>query len=195
MSGRIGLLGGTFDPPHVGHLVVAQDVLELLKLDRLLVVPAARPPHREAVLDASTRFDLVRDAFGGDPRIEVSDVELHRAGPSWTVDTVEWVHERMAPSTLYLIIGADQLGVFGNWRDPARILELARLAVMTRPGEDLADTDVPYERVDVTRVDLSSTRIRRRLAAGQSVRYMVPERLRERIEQAWVAFEATSDAQ
>ena len=86
---------------------------------------------------------------------------------------------------LYLIVGADQLRVFGSWHRPERILELARLAVMTRPGETAAETDVPHEIVEVTRVDLSSSRIRRRLAEGRSVRYMVPEPLRERIERAW----------
>lgn len=187
MPGRIGLLGGTFDPPHVGHLVVALDAAESLALDRLLVVPAARPPHREAVLDAATRLELMREAFRGDPRVEVTDVELRRPGPSWTVDTVEWAREELSPEVLYLIVGADQLRAFGGWHRPERILELARLAVMTRPGEEVGATDVPHERVEVTRVDLSSTRIRRRLDEGRSVRYLVPEPLRERIESAWPA--------
>jgi nicotinate-nucleotide adenylyltransferase len=174
--------------------VVAQDALERLGLDRLIIVPAARPPHRDPVLDAGTRFDLVRDAFGDDPRIEVSDVELRRAGPSWTVDTVECVHAERAPDILFLIVGADQLRAFGKWRRPDRILELARLAVMTRPDEEVVRTDVPYESVEVTRVDLSSTRIRRRLEEGRSVRYLVPEPLRERIQQAWAAREAARGA-
>lgn len=194
MPGRIGLLGGTFDPPHVGHLIVARDVLESLALDRLIVVPAARPPHREAVLDAETRLDLVREAFQDDPRIEVSDVELCRPGPSWTVDTLEWARREFAPDVLYLIVGADQLRVFGEWREPDRILELARLAVMTRPGEDTGEAEFACDRVDVTRVDLSSTQVRSLLDAGRSVRYLVPERLRERIEQAWAADGATRDA-
>ena len=185
MPGRIGILGGTFDPPHVGHLVVAQDALESLALDRLIVIPAARPPHREAVLDAETRFALVCDAFLGDPRIEVSDVELRREGRSFTVDTVAWAHEEMSPEVLYVIIGADQLRVFGSWREPETILQKARLAVMTRPGEQVVESEIPHETIEVTRVDLSSTRIRRRLAEGLSVRYMVPEPLRERIEAAW----------
>jgi nicotinate-nucleotide adenylyltransferase len=185
VSGRIGVLGGTFDPPHIGHLVVAQDAIELLKLDRLIVIPAARPPHREAVLDAATRLDLVSEAFRGDERVEVSDVELRRDGPSWTVDTLEWVRRELDPKVLYLIVGADQLRSFAGWREPRRILELARLAVMTRPGEETPVTDVPHDRIDVTRVDLSSTRIRRRLDEGRSIRYMVPERIRPAVEQAW----------
>jgi nicotinate-nucleotide adenylyltransferase len=187
MPRRVGLLGGTFDPPHVGHLIVAQDTVESLDLDVLIVIPAARPPHREAVLDAGTRLALIRDAFRDHPRIEVSDVELRRPGPSWTVDTLEWASRELDADVLYLVVGADQYRSFGTWREPGRILELARLAVMTRPGEEIEGSEPPYERVDVTRVDLSSTRIRRRLDEGRSVRYMVPEPIRERIERAWTA--------
>ena len=187
MPGRIGILGGTFDPPHIGHLVVAQDALECLDLDRLIVVPAGRPPHREAVLDPATRLEFVRLAFDGDDRIVVSDVEVEREGPSWTVDSLDWVHREMSPEVLFLIVGADQLRSFAEWREPERILRLARLAVMTRPGEELKETDVPHEVIEVTRVDLSSTRVRRRLEEGRSIRYMVPERLRPAVEQAWSA--------
>ena len=187
MPGRIGILGGTFDPPHIGHLVAAQDALECLLLDRLVVVPAGRPPHREAVLDPVTRLELVRLAFDGDDRILVSDVELKREGPSWTVDTLEWVRRENDPEALFLIMGADQLRSFREWREPESILRFARLAVMTRPGEEIKETDVPHEVIEVTRVDLSSTRIRRRLEEGRSIRYMVPERLRPAVERAWSA--------
>ncbi len=192
MPGRVGILGGTFDPPHVGHLVVAQDAIDALELDLLLVVPAARPPHRDAVLDAATRYDLARQAFEGDARIRVSDVELERSGPSWTVDTLEWAARELRPDALFLIVGADQLQAFGEWKEPERILGLAQLAVMTRPGEEVADSEVPHEVIEVTRVDLSSTRIRRRLEQGRSIRYMVPERLRPQVEQAWTALSTPS---
>jgi nicotinate-nucleotide adenylyltransferase len=187
VPGRIGIFGGTFDPPHIGHLVVAQDVIERLELDRLLVIPAGQPPHRKAVLDAATRLELVRLAFEGDEQIEVSDLELRRDGPSWTVDTLERVRADHSPDELFLVVGADQFNSFANWRNPERILELASLAVMTRPGEELTGTDVPHEVIEVTRVDMSSTRIRRRLEDGQSIRYMVPERLRTAVERAWSA--------
>jgi len=187
VSGRIGILGGTFDPPHIGHLVVAQDALESLELDRLIVVPAGRPPHREALLDAETRLALVRLAFEGDDRVQVSDVEVEREGPSWTVDTLEWARLELDPEVLYLIVGADQLRSFRGWRQPERILQLARLAVMTRPGEELKGTDVPHEVIEVTRVDLSGTQIRWRLEEGMSIRYTVPERLRPEVERAWAA--------
>ena len=194
MPGRVGIFGGTFDPPHIGHLVVTQDVLESLELDRLVVVPAGRPPHREAVLDPDTRWELVCRAFEGDDRIRVSDVELRRKGPSWTVDTLEWAHEELNPETLFLIVGADQLQAFRGWKAPERILSLARLAVMTRPGEAFEGTDVPHEVIEVTSVDLSSTRIRLRLEEGRSIRYMVPERLRPQVERAWSARRTQSRA-
>lgn len=188
---RLGVLGGTFDPPHVGHLVVAQDVLEALELDRLLVVPAARPPHRDAILPAEVRLDLVRRAFGGDERIEVSDLEYRREGPSYTVDTLARIREEREPEKLWCVIGADQLLELSDWHEPDRILELARLAVMSRGGDlprpDDAPGGVAFRAVPVTRVEISSTRVRERLAAGRSVRYLVPEAVREPLERAWRA--------
>lgn len=185
MSGRLGVFGGTFDPPHIGHRVVAQDVIEGLGLDHLLVVPAGRPPHREAVLDRETRLELTRSAFAGDDRVRVIDAEVRREGPSWTVDTLEWVRAEFTPDALFLVVGADQLATFGEWRSPERILELARLVVMARAGEERKETEIPHEWIEVTRVDLSSTRIRRRLEEGRSIRYMVPESIRPAIERAW----------
>lgn len=191
MGARLGVLGGTFDPPHLGHLVVAQDVVEALELDRLLVVPAGRPPHREAALPAPTRLELVREAFRGDDRIEVTGLETRREGPSYTVDTLARIRGERSPAELWLVIGVDQLRELHEWRTPERIAELARLAVMSRAGDrpapDDVRIDVDFRPVEVTRVDLSSTRIRRRLREGRPIRYLVPERIRERVEEAWAA--------
>lgn len=187
-GGRLAVLGGTFDPVHIGHLVVAQDVLEALGLDRLLVVPAGEPPHREACFPAPRRLAWVREAFAGDDRIEVDDREVRRSGPSWTVDTLEEVARDLSPDALFCVIGVDQLRVLDEWREPERIARLSTLTVMTREGEDPADlrpgVPVPFEVVPVTRVDLSSTRIRRRLEKGRTVRYLVPEAIREDVEAA-----------
>lgn len=189
MTGRLGVLGGTFDPPHLGHLVVAQDVVEELELDRLVVIPAGDPPHRGAVFPARLRLELVRESFRGDDRIEVSDLEVERDGPSFTVDTLERLRAERSPDELFCVIGVDQLRELHEWREPGRIARLARLVVMSRggdaPGPGDARADVDFEAVDVTRVDLSSTRIRERLAAGRPVRYLVPERIRARVEAAW----------
>lgn len=185
------MLGGTFDPPHVGHAIVAQDVLEVLELDRLLVVPASRPPHREARLPAELRYELVRDLFRGTPGIEASDLELRREGPSYTVDTLEALRREMTPAELYLVIGSDQLAVIRTWHRWRELPDLARVAVLARPGHEPpheADGSfLPYVEVEVTRVEISSTRIRKRLDAGRSVRFLVPERIRERVERAWAA--------
>lgn len=190
-GGRIGVLGGTFDPPHVGHAIVAQDVLEALELDRLLVVPAGRPPHREAHLPAKLRFELVRDLFRGAPGIEVSDVELRRDGPSYTVDTLVQLRRELSPDELYLVIGSDQLGLIRTWHRWRELPELARIAVVARPGREepleASGASLTYIGVEVTRVDVSSTRVRERLAAGRSVRFLVPEPIRERVERAWAA--------
>lgn len=186
MGVRLGVLGGTFDPIHVGHRIVAQDVVEALDLDRMLVVPSARPPHRDAALGPERRLRITREAFRGDPRMEVSDMELRRSGPSYTVDTLEGLRESRSPSELYCVIGADQLAEFASWRRPGRIVELAELVVMRRNG--LApphDGRFPYRSVDVTRVDLSATEIRERLAEGRSIRYLVPGAIHEAVERAW----------
>ena len=196
MNGRrIGVFGGAFDPPHIGHLVVAQDVIEALGLDLLLIVPSARPPHRDAVLDAEQRLALVRTVFDDDPRIEVSDIELRRPGPSWTVDTLEEIRRRWKPDELVLVIGADQYRSFDSWRDPLRILELAELAVMPRDGElPRVDPRYPFVAAPVTRVDVSSTRVRDRLSTGRSVRYLVPGSIRERLEEIWSEREVGAEA-
>jgi len=183
---RVGVLGGTFDPPHVGHLIVAHDVYEGLGLDRLLIVPAARPPHREPTLAADERLALVREAFETDARFEVSEIELRRRGPSWTVRTLERLRADHETADLFLVIGVDQYRTFAGWREPDRIVRLARLAVMPRDG-DLPEPDArfPFEVVPVTRVDVSSTRVRERLDAGLTVRYLVPETIRARLETNW----------
>lgn len=186
---RLGVLGGTFDPPHVGHAIVAQEVVEALDLDRLLVVPAGIPPHREACFPATLRWELVRDLFEGAPAIEVSDLELRREGPSYTVDTLARVRRARDPRELYLVIGSDQLRVIETWHRWRELPDLARIAVVARAGREepleAAGRSLPYVTVEVTRVDVSSTRIRERLAAGRSVRFLVPERIRPRVEDAW----------
>lgn len=186
---RVGVLGGTFDPPHIGHSVVAQDVFENLELDLLLIVPAADPPHREFVLPASVRFGLVETVFRGDPRMEVSDLELGREGPSYTVETLRQIRSRRDLEELFLVIGADQLEEFGSWHRPGEIVELATLVAVPRGDTAVSEPDGeaphPCRRLEVTRIDVSGTMIRRRLRAGRSVRYLVPEAIREGVVDAW----------
>lgn len=184
-SPALGVMGGTFDPPHVGHRIVARDVCEALGLNRLLVVPAARPPHREAVLTAEARLRLTQAAFRGDPCVEVSAIEFESTGPSFTVDTLERLSARYPEHRLWLVIGSDQYEVMDTWHRPERIFELARLAVMRRGAGIVADPRFPFREVAVTRVDVSSTAVRQRLERGESIRYLVPDSIERDIEAAW----------
>jgi nicotinate-nucleotide adenylyltransferase len=169
---RIGVFGGEFDPPHIGHLVVAQEARSRLALDWLLVVPVGLPPHRDAALTPPLlRYEMARLAFVGEPETEVSTIELDRDGPSYTVDTLE---ELAAPGVeLFLILGADQYASLEDWHRPDRIRELATIAVARRPGSQ------PPEEADVLLesplVDLSSSDLRGRLAEGRPARHLVPD--------------------
>lgn len=177
---RLGLLGGTFDPPHVGHFIAAQDALEALRLDRVLLVPAARPPHKRdrAVTSAQHRLAMLRLATGDDARFEIDALELDRAGPSFTVDTLR---ELGGPDReLFLLIGVDQYQEFASWREPDEIRRLATIGVLRRAGEAVGEgvggaTTSPGRVLDVpvTRIDVSSTAIRAAVAAGRSIRYLV----------------------
>lgn len=188
--GRLGVFGGTFDPPHVGHLIVARDVVEALRLDRMLMVPAARPPHKGSdgatPSPAEVRLEMLRAAVADDPLLDVEDMELRREGPSYTVDTLEALRERHPHDALHMVIGVDQLAGLATWRRPEAVARLARLAVLARAGADPRAVDpgvkVPFDVVPVTRVDVSSTAIRHRVRDGRSVRYLVPEAVSRIIE-------------
>ena len=178
---RLGLLGGTFDPPHIGHLIAAQDALQVLALERVALLPAAIPPHKQdrPVTPVSHRLAMLQLACADDPRLTVETLELERAGPSYTVDTLRTLAGR--GHELFLLMGADQYAEFSTWREPRAVRQLATLGVMRRAGEDARagpePDDVgylPIRDVPVTRVDISSTMIREAVAAGRSICYLVP---------------------
>ena len=183
---RLGIFGGSFDPPHVGHLLVAVDSYEQLGLDRLVFVPAAMQPlkvNRSAASPAD-RLELVRLLVGQDPRFEVDPVEIERRGLSYTVDTLETYARRFPDAERFFLIGSDALETFGAWREPDRILGLAGLVVLRRPGSPPGAATVPRgARTLVTRlVDVSSTEVRERIRAGKSIRGFVPESVAEFID-------------
>jgi nicotinate-nucleotide adenylyltransferase len=186
---RVGVFGGTFDPPHIGHAIVAIDLVERLDLDRLLVMPAPRPPHRTSNLSPQTRLTLTRRMFDGIDSIEVSDLEFERSGPSFAADTLEEVVRRSPEADVVLVIGADQLAMIDTWHEWQRLPDLAKVAVMRRDGVDPELPDVArefaYITVDVTRIDLSASTIRDRLRRGETIRFLVPESIRKDIERAW----------
>jgi nicotinate-nucleotide adenylyltransferase len=186
---RIGVLGGTFDPPHAGHLIVAQDVVEGLELNELLFMPCHVPPHRDlhGVSPAALRFRMVQAAVEPNDRLRASDLELQREGPSYTVDTVRMLKDAYPGADLFVVIGADQFENLHTWKAPDALASMARLVVMAREGEDPRRIDpgvkVSYDCVPVTRVDLSSSAIRERVRQGRSIRYLVRKPVRRIIAQ------------
>jgi nicotinate-nucleotide adenylyltransferase len=180
---RLGVYGGAFDPPHLGHLVAASEACDALGLDRLLWIPSAVHPLKAVGTAAALRLEMVRAAVAGDPRFRADDLELRRRGPSYTVDTLRALHEREPGAALFFVTGADNLAEMPRWREPDEIARLATLAVVSRAGDALpADPPYPAVAVPVTRVDVSSTEVRRRVAAGASIRYLVPDAVRAVIE-------------
>jgi nicotinate-nucleotide adenylyltransferase len=180
---RVGVFGGTFDPPHVGHLLVAVDALERLALDRIVLIPAGTQPLKagEISASASERLAMTRLLAGDDPRFEVDPIEIDRGGLSFMVDTLEALSERWPGAELFLLTGADVLGTFHRWRDPERVRALATLAILTRDGAGVGAASTagfpggPPLFVPTRRVDVSSTEIRARVRAGRSIRGFVPE--------------------
>jgi nicotinate-nucleotide adenylyltransferase len=192
--GHIGILGGTFNPPHMGHLVMAQEALDQLGLDRVVFMPVAVPPHKEAREDpgAEARVELCRLAVQDDERFAVSDLEVRRGGASYTVDTLRELHELEPEHDLTFIVGGDMAQSLPAWREPEAILALAQLAVAEREGvgrEDIARRLEPLhngDRVtffDMPRIDVSSSDIRRRVAEGRPIRYLVPDAVADAIAQ------------
>lgn len=187
---RLGVLGGTFDPIHAGHLVIARGVVEHCALDRLLFIPSARPPHKRgrAVAPADDRYRMAQLAARQDPRFEVSDAEINRPGLSYTVDTLDALRrEYGAESEIYLVLGADSLLEIDTWHAPDRLFELATVVTVPRPDKDLTGVAPRWrERVvpiHLPEIDISSTDIRRRTRAGLPIAHLVPEEVAGYIEE------------
>jgi len=185
-----GLFGGSFNPPHVGHLAVAEACAEAAGLDRVLWMPAAMPPHKQgdpSLAPAETRFQMVKAAIAGNDRFEASLLEIARGKVSYTVDTLRQLRDE-GVGEMALILGGDSLAGFPRWREPEAIAGLARLVVYLRPGDRVDPGALPEwlaERVTVVAgpaLDVSSTELRARIAAEQTVRYLVPDAVRAVIE-------------
>jgi nicotinate-nucleotide adenylyltransferase len=182
---RVGILGGTFNPPHLGHLIAAQEAHLQLGLDRVLLMVAGIPPHKagEPEPGPEHRLAMCRLAIGEDARFEVSALEIERGGPSYTVDTLWQLHSRAPDNELYLIVGGDAAAGLPTWREPERVLSLARLAVAKRRGTSRATIERALaalpggERAVFFRmpgIAVSSTMLRRRVAHLQPITYLVP---------------------
>ena len=191
---RTGLFGGTFDPIHLGHLIVAEDVRERLYLDRVIFIPARHPwlkAERE-VTAGQHRLAMVRLAMDSNPYFEASDIEMKRQGPSYTVDTVELMKEEFGSSEeIYFIVGSDAVTDMPLWKEPERVVSLCQIVSVSRPGAPKIDFEalrplIPavsscLSVLDVPQVDISSTAIRERIKGGLSIRYLVTARVEEYI--------------
>jgi nicotinate-nucleotide adenylyltransferase len=189
----VGILGGTFNPPHLGHLVCAQEAYRELELERVILIPASIPPHKpvEDEPGAEHRLELCRLAVQDDERFEVADLELRRDGPSYTVDTLEVLKSEAPNTELFLILGGDIAAGLPSWHRVQRVLELATPAIAKRRGTARTAVEEALGAVpggdqarffEMPRMGVSSTMIRRRVAAGQPIRYLVPDRVVEYIQ-------------
>ncbi len=191
---RIGVMGGTFDPIHLGHLIAAESVRDGFHLHRVLFVPAGTPPHKteRRVAPAEHRLAMVRLAVAGNPGFEVSTIETDRPGASYTVDTVRSLRREMPPQTkLYFITGADAVLEILTWKDPFEIFRHCDLVAVTRPGYDaaaldrmvgtLAGSGGAVHRLVIPEVSISSSEVRERVREGRSIRYLVPDAVGEYI--------------
>jgi nicotinate-nucleotide adenylyltransferase len=193
---RIGILGGTFDPPHMGHLWLGAMAADAMGLERVLFVPAAQPPHKRGLVitRASDRMLMTRLAIATDPAFELCGIELERPGPSYTIDTVEELSQLHGRETeLFLVMAADSLNSIDTWREPDRLLERVEWVVGPRPGSPLPEGPALERRfgANASRIhllsgpslDVSASAIRRRVAAGHTIRYLVPRGVEELISE------------
>ncbi len=182
---RLGVLGGTFDPVHVGHLLLAEEARERLGLEQVLFVPAGQPWRKagKRISKAADRLAMLRLAAEDNPAFEVSDLEVSRLGPSYTGETLASIRAEHKDAEIFFIMGEDALADLPNWRDPDRIVELAILAVARRPSDSPEDRDLELMAIapgrevwlSMPRIDISSSEIRERVQKGRSVRYRVPD--------------------
>jgi nicotinate-nucleotide adenylyltransferase len=185
---KIGLLGGTFDPIHVGHLTIAEEVRLKLDLNEVLFIPAGQPclKGERSIAPGEHRLEMLKLAIGSNPRFKVSAIELRRAGPSYSVDTVSALRDELgAEVELYFIVGFDALAELPIWKEPSRLLDMCQVVGVRRPGYAELDWRSLEQAipgissrvivVDVPQIDISSTQIRKRVAKGLSIRHLVPE--------------------
>lgn len=186
---KIGILGGSFNPVHIAHLVLAERAREALGLDRVLFVPARLPPHKDpaGLAGAEQRLEMVRLAIAGNPAFALSDVELRRAGISFTIDTIEALRRRYSRAELYFLIGMDTVSELPTWREIGRLARLCRFVPLSRPGAPPASTRALAKRIGAAEaraivaravamplLDISASDIRARIARGRTVRYLLP---------------------
>jgi nicotinate-nucleotide adenylyltransferase len=185
---RIGILGGAFNPPHIGHLVCAQEALVQLQLDKVVLIPVGQAPHREVEGDpgGQARLEMVELAIADDARFAASRVEIDREGPSYTADTLRALRDAEPGDELFLILGGDQAAALPRWHEPEQVLELAQVAVVERTNWSRNAVGIRIGRLrgaerirylEMPIIQVSSSSVRRRVAAELPIRYLVPDRV------------------
>ena len=175
---KIGILGGSFNPVHIGHLILADEVREKLKLDKIIFIPLYLAAHKEEkdLLYAPERLKMVKLAIKGNPYFEASDIEIKRQGPSYTIDTLKSLREKYsARDKFFFIVGSDALGYLNSWKDIDQVMKLAKLVVASRPNYPLKSLPKNVLPAAIESVDISGFRLRQRFKAGESVRYYLPK--------------------
>lgn len=173
---KVGILGGTFDPPHYGHLLIASEILSALKLDKIWFMPNQEPPHKKksGLVTNEERLEMLRLAIKGNPTFGIQTIELERQGPSYTIDTMRMIHEQYRNQQFYFIIGADMIEFLPNWQEIDELVKLVQFVGVERPTYSHL-TKYPILYVDVPAFEVSSSMIRERLNSGLSVRYLLPD--------------------
>jgi nicotinate-nucleotide adenylyltransferase len=186
---KIGIFGGTFNPPHMGHLITLESVRDQLRFDEVLLIPSRQPPNKpnSSLASGQDRFEMTGLAVRGNSSLKVSDIELRREGTTYTVDTLRYLAGEYRSAELYFIMGADNYTEFETWKRPDEILTYADVVVMSRPGWDAAPSKSKFARavhfLNVPLIGISGTDIRRRVKLGRSIRYLVPRPVEDYISQ------------
>ncbi|MRH43055.1 nicotinate-nucleotide adenylyltransferase [Aquibacillus halophilus] len=174
---KVGLLGGTFDPPHYGHLMIAEEVFQALKLDEVWFIPSYEPPHKEkSNTSAEDRVSMLSEAIADNDHFFLNKIEVERLGKSYTVDTIKILQETSPDTIFYFIIGADMVEYLPNWYKINELIEIIQFVGVKRSNYKL-NTSYPIIEVDIPEFEVSSTMIRNRLREGKSIRYLVPEQV------------------
>jgi len=179
MTSRIGLLGGTFDPIHNGHIAITKTAIQQLKLDKLLLIPAGNPWQKSEFTDSKHRLEMVKKAGNDLEKVEVSDIEVNKTGPTYTFETLQELHKKYPNSELILILGSDAVAGFDTWKEPNLVKTLARIYVVQRAGDFTQDWH--FDRIHMPPIKISSTEIREKVKNNESISELVPKLVNEYI--------------
>lgn len=180
---KVGILGGTFNPPHLGHLIIADQVKNQLGLEKVLFMPSAKPPHKnnKKTIDAAHRVAMIHEAISGDEAFSLEEIEIKRGGKSYTYDTLIQLNEDHPDTEFYFIIGADMVEDLKNWYKIDDLMHIVQFVAVNRPDYSV-DTDYPIIVVDVPNIDISSSLIRQKVSDQCSIKYLVPQKVEDYIK-------------